>query len=117
MGLRRSILIVHKDLEHQVERVLHEHTGNLQVTDNPDERVVVTVTSHLAHSGEGDDAAHHPIEHHKILHLLELVDMVRVEKLRTKEILGLARHNIHSLGLIWRWRPVMAIGNSNGWNC
>jgi hypothetical protein len=75
------------------------------MTNNLDERVEVIVISHLAHSGEGDDVAHHPIEHHKILHLLEFVDMVRVEKLRMKEILSLARHNIHSLSLIWRWRP------------
>jgi hypothetical protein len=63
--VRGSVLSNHKVPNYLVERVLLDHTGNLQWTDNLDESVTATVTSDLAHPREGDDATYHPIEHHK----------------------------------------------------
>jgi hypothetical protein len=64
-GLPENILSVHKDLVYPVDRVLLERIGNLQRTDNQDERVVVTVTSDLSRQRAGD----HPLMFTRHAHL------------------------------------------------
>ena len=64
-GLPKNTLNVHKDPVYPVGRVLLERIGNLERTDNQDERVVVTVTSDLSRQRAGD----HPLMFTRHAHL------------------------------------------------
>jgi hypothetical protein len=95
-----SVLSNHKVPNYLVERVLLGHTGNLQWTDNLDERVAATVTSDLAHPREGDNATYHPIEHNPII-----APVVAIETLTARVAKGCQVGNLVTasvIGVIFR---------------